>query len=206
MDTTRRVYKTHLEFDNIYRDVVNRTMLAEPTLKMIYELAIAAELIVGDVAEAGVWAGGCSYLLASTMRTKEIHLLDSWEGLPRLDNVDISCYGAEFMPPGWGRCNPPYGYMKKFGDRIKFHKGWFHDTLNGISDKKFCLVHIDCDRYASVKECAEFFYPRMEKGGIIIFDDYTFIGTPGAIKAVDEFMKDKTFNTYFNGDGMVLVC
>jgi hypothetical protein len=37
----------------------------------------------------------------------------------------------------------------------------------------------------------EFFYPRMEKGGIILFDEYNDPPWIGCNKAIDEFLEDK---------------
>ena len=47
------------------------------------------------------------------------------------------------------------------------------------------------DIYKSVIDCCEFIYPRLLKGGVLIFDDYGFRSCPGAKKAVDYFFRDK---------------
>jgi hypothetical protein len=36
-----------------------------------------------------------------------------------------------------------------------------------------------------------FFYPRMNSGGLMLFDDYGFATCPGARRAIDEFFADK---------------
>ena len=40
-------------------------------------------------------------------------------------------------------------------------------------------------------ECLDYIYPRLTKGGCIVFDDYDAKAWPGAKKAVDEFFFDK---------------
>jgi len=40
-------------------------------------------------------------------------------------------------------------------------------------------------------DCCDFFYKRLARGGIIIFDDYGYITCPGAKKAIDEFFSGK---------------
>lgn len=52
-------------------------------------------------------------------------------------------------------------------------------------------MHLDCDLYGSYKECLEFFYPRMNLGAIVLFDEYNDPPWPCCNQAVDEFLGDK---------------
>ena len=74
---------------------------------------------------------------------------------------------------------------------MHFHKGFFPDTAGPVADNKFCLVHVDVDIYQSVRDCLEFFYPRLVSGGFMVFDDYEGKNCPGVRKAIDEFLVDK---------------
>lgn len=56
--------------------------------------------------------------------------------------------------------------------------------------KKFCFVHLDVDLYKSTKDCLEFFYPRMVRGGIILTHDYNYV-FKGVKKAYNEFFANK---------------
>jgi hypothetical protein len=58
-----------------------------------------------------------------------------------------------------------------------------------VKDRQFSLVNFDVDTYESTKKCLEFFYPRMNPGGVILSHDY--ITAPGVQKAFDEFFVDK---------------
>lgn len=49
------------------------------------------------------------------------------------------------------------------------------------------FAHIDVDLYASVLDCCRFIYPRLVRGGFMVFDDYGFPTCPGARKAVDDY-------------------
>jgi O-methyltransferase len=51
---------------------------------------------------------------------------------------------------------------------------------------------VDADLYTSVRECCEFFWPRMVNGGVVVFDDYGFSNCPGAKKAIDEYFAKTT--------------
>jgi hypothetical protein len=82
---------------------------------------------------------------------------------------------------------------------VKVFKGVFpSDTSHHIEDRLFKFVHLDVDNYQPYKESLEFFYNRMVKGGIILFDDYDCGCCPGANKAVDEFFSDKPENIQKN--------
>ena len=67
-------------------------------------------------------------------------------------------------------------------------KGWIPAQFPEIADKRFCFVHIDVQLYEPTRHSIEFFYPRMNPGGIIVCDDYGFSICPGARRALDEFM------------------
>lgn len=178
-------YSLHKPFEGIAEAVKGKTMLCEGKLRFLYELAIITDILPGDIAEAGVWEGGACYLLAS-VSSKTIHALDSWVGLPaalsydRVDNFE--------MGEGWGACKVPVEFLSEFGSQVVFHHGLFSNTLPGLAPCVFSLVHVDVDRYDSTKECIEFFWPRVVPGGFIIFDDYGFWGTPGATKAINEYI------------------
>ena len=74
---------------------------------------------------------------------------------------------------------------------ITFLPGLFSDNFQHIEGEQFCFSHVDSDLYASVKECCEFLYPRVVRGGILLFDDYGFADCPGAKLAIDQFFANK---------------
>lgn len=59
---------------------------------------------------------------------------------------------------------------------------------------KISLLNLDTDIYEPAVTMLENLYSRIEKGGVLILDDY---GTsPGETKAVDEYFKDKNIRIY----------
>jgi len=66
-------------------------------------------------------------------------------------------------------------------------------------------VHIDVDIYQSVKDCCEFFYPRLHAGGVMLFDDYGKWTCPGAKLAVDEFFATKPEKRFYFPSGQCFV-
>lgn len=53
---------------------------------------------------------------------------------------------------------------------------------------KISLLHIDVDIYEPTACIIEYLWPKVVKGGIVIFDDYGIF--PGATKAIDDYFVD----------------
>ena len=54
---------------------------------------------------------------------------------------------------------------------------------------KISLLNLDTDIYEPAVTILEYLYPKIERGGILILDDYGVF--PGETKAVDEYFKNK---------------
>jgi len=72
------------------------------------------------------------------------------------------------------------------GERLRFHRGWFHETFPRVNIPEISLLHIDPDFYEPVRLCLERWYPHVSPGGFIQIDDYAAF--QGCRRAVDEFL------------------
>ena len=143
--------------------------------------------ISGDIAEVGVYNGGSARLICEAKGNKALYLFDTFEGLPDLCELDDP---KEFHKGQYlGSLESVKVCLSKYSD-VHFHKGIFPLTAETIKNKRFSFVNLDADLYKSTLSCLEFFYPRMNIGGVIISHDY--ISVPGVRKAFDEFFKEKT--------------
>lgn len=61
---------------------------------------------------------------------------------------------------------------------------------------RFKIVFLDAGMYEVVKACLPHFWNRLNKGGILILDQYNFEVAPGETQAVTEFLKDKEVRTF----------
>ena len=80
--------------------------------------------------------------------------------------------------------------------KIRLIKG---DVLKTLDKKEnlpssISLLRLDTDFYESTKKELEVLYPLLNKGGILIIDDYGH--WKGCRKAVDEYLKIKTSTFY----------
>ena len=158
-----------------------------PEMYHIYMAVKETKKISGDIAEVGVYKGGSARIISHAKGDKTLHLFDTFEGLPAPSHEKDN-YGK--YPQG--RFISAYDEVKSSLSsypHVYIYKGLFPETANPIRDKKFSFVHLDVDIYQSTIQCLEFFYPRMNPGGIIISHDY--LTAKGVKMAFEEFFDKK---------------
>ncbi|MBN1384112.1 MAG: class I SAM-dependent methyltransferase [Elusimicrobia bacterium] len=191
------------QFNDLMKQLAGYTVVDKSRCFMIYQYARHAKNLSGDIAEVGVYKGGTARLLAKTLEKtgKTIHLFDTFSGMPQTDpDKDIHKKG-DFNDASLEN-------VKKYlydCNNISFYKGLFPDTAKPAESITFSMVHIDVDIYKSITDCCNFFYQRMVKGGIMIFDDYGILSCPGAKTGVDDFFSDKPENPCYLPTGQCTV-
>ena len=150
----------------------------------LYRCALNTKKIPGDIAEVGTFMGASAKILCEAESVRNIHLFDTFRGLPETSEVD-SKYSI-------GDYTGSYEFVQKLlkpYKNVSIYKGFFPKSGELVKDKQFSLVNLDVDIYESTLSSLQFFYPRMSQGGIIISHDYNF--AEGVKKAFDEFFADK---------------
>lgn len=159
---------------------------------MVRQLLRLIDGVPGDTAECGVFEGAGSYLIcqanaASSNFKRSHHIFDSFEGLSAPDATD----GAYWQQGDMSRGEDIVRQNLAEFDACEFHKGWIPDRFIDVAERRFAFVHVDVDLYQPTFDSLQFFYTRMNPGGIILCDDYGFTTCPGATKAVNEQLADK---------------
>ena len=144
------------------------------------------EKISGDIAEVGCFKGGSTKIICEAKGNRTLHVFDTFEGLPDLSSEDNKkrFYAGQY----YSLFENVKNYLKKY-QNIHFYKGLFPSTAEAVNNNRFSFVHLDVDLYEATLAGLRFFYPRMNKGGVIISHDY--IEVQGVKKAFDEFFADK---------------
>ncbi len=166
---------------------------------------IREKSVEGECAEAGVYKGEFAKYINKFLPDKKLYLFDTFEGFNnnRLkENVDkvwkasmdgYAAYkGSYFVNDS---IEEVLSKMKN-KDNCIIKKGFFPETAKGL-DENFCFVSLDMDIYQSTYDGLAFFWPKLEKGGVIMIHDYNNYRCPGVKKAVDE---------YCNVNGISFVC
>ncbi len=159
----------------------------------------------GETAEAGCLFGLSSFLMCGYERLKDPsfsgkghHIFDSFVGLSTPTREDIqkdieNPYINKLLKrkeKGKHRHRSFLEITKKtlseFPD-IQYNIGWIPEVFKNLPDREYRFVHVDVDLYEPTYASFEYFYPRLIKGGVIVCDDYGFVGWPGAKAAVDKY-------------------
>jgi O-methyltransferase len=145
----------------------------------------------GEVAECGVYKGGTAKILAELVPDRPLHLFDTFCGMPDTDAGKDLHKAGDFADTTMESVR---AYLSGHPN-VNCVAGLIPQSLDIVRRSEFSFVHIDLDIYSSIKAACEFFYPRVERGGILLFDDYGYPSCPGARAAVDEFFADKPETT-----------
>lgn len=130
----------------------------------------------GDVVECGIGKATSAQILALLINNenkgRKFWGFDSFEGFPDPTSEDIS-----FRNPKrgeWKKMSRDDMYEvlsncrlgKDFIDsKIKIAKGFFSETLPNCNVGNIALLHLDVDLYKSYRDCLEYLFPRVTRGG-----------------------------------------
>lgn len=152
---------------------------------LVMSLARSMARLPGRFAEVGVYQGVTAKLIASVKGDRELHLFDTFEGLPPASDKDA---GVHRLAQYACSLESVAKYLAGH-DRIYFHKGLFPESTREVEESQYAFVHFDVDLYEGTLACLEYFYPRMTPGGVMISHDYGLLA--GVQRAFQEFMADK---------------
>jgi hypothetical protein len=159
---------------------------------------------IGDYLEFGVFNGSSMssmYLTAKKLGFNSMRFFgfDAFEGLPKgAENEDDSVWKKGFYACSFEKMQECLKRKNINPKDINWVKGWYKDTLNDKTIKKFNLkkigmVFIDCDTYSSSKAALDFIGPLLTEESILCFDDWKLndldIKGMGEYKSFNEFLE-----------------
>jgi O-methyltransferase len=170
----------------LIRKVFSETdmLLLQDEAYQILSCTRATSKVPGDIAEVGVYRGGSARLMCEARGNRSLYLFDTFEGLPTTNRLD-SRFGAKQYAASFEKVQH---YLAAFPD-VNIYKGLFPATSDPIENKRFSFVHLDVDLYQPTLDSLEFFYPRLNVGGMFLIHDYLW--AEGVRKAVQEFFMSR---------------
>jgi len=162
----------------------------------------------GAMVECGVWRGGSVLaivlqLLELGVDDRDIYLYDTFEGMTQPGEKDTSAF-EEAALDTWAREGEQAwdglfnaeifnetavrrllldtGYPE---ERLHFVRGPVEETIPHTVPAEISLLRLDTDWYESTRHELVHLYPRLQRGGVLIIDDYGH--WEGARAAVDEY-------------------
>lgn len=173
--------------------------------------------IDGDIVECGVWKGGSMMVAAKKLmirntKSRNIVLFDTFDGMsdPSSEDISYDNYRAKELLSSSQKNNPnsiwcyaPIEEVKenlyKTGytrEKIHFIKGKVEETLQNNVPDKIALLRLDTDWYESTYMEMKILYPRLQRGGILIVDDYGHWS--GAKKAIDQYVQENKLKLFLS--------
>jgi O-methyltransferase len=168
---------------------------------------VAGNDIPGAIVECGVWKGGSMMAVALTLlalgkQDRDLHLFDTFEGMPEPSELDISHEGTaattdfektRISDDSSEWCRAPLDLVQQAvrstgydPSRIHLVKGKVEDTIPDAAPGQIALLRLDTDWYESTRHELEHLFPRLSTGGVIVIDDYGH--WQGARQATDEYL------------------
>lgn len=68
-------------------------------------------------------------------------------------------------------------------------QGFVPDVLKNIPKAPIAFVHLDMNNVTPERAAIEYFWPLMDRGGIVLLDDYAFIGYNLTKQGMDDFAR-----------------
>lgn len=188
----------------------NLTYLSKSKLaNIVYAInRLRRKNVKGIYIEAGCALGGSTILISKKKDVEtEFYVFDVFGMIPPPSEEDTSDVHDRYRTIVEGKSRGLggdlyYGYQKNLYQTVKSNlesfdiqldeenveliKGKVQDTMD--IGEPVAFAHIDVDWYEPVKTCLEQIWPRLEKGGVIILDDYHDWG--GCRKAADEYFRE----------------
>ncbi|MBR2795645.1 class I SAM-dependent methyltransferase [Candidatus Saccharibacteria bacterium] len=171
--------------------------VSEAETERIIDLAKKCLEVNGDFVELGCYKGDTSLLLEDVLRDsgKKLWIYDSFEGLPEKGVEDESELGRDFQKGVLGvtkrevkerflRAGLPVPVIKK---------AWFSELKDDDLPKEIVFAFLDGDLYESIKDSLRLVGDRVVPGGVILVHDYNNPALPGVARAVDEWMRGRTW-------------
>jgi hypothetical protein len=204
---------------NIFKKVQPYTMTSAERIYALIEAVnyITKHNVEGAIVECGVWKGGSMLAVAETLHNqqsseRELYLYDTYEGMPAPTEHDKDFTGkdaGDILNKNHNKeenlvwAYSPLDTVQKTlslsaynKEKIKYIVGKVEDTIPADIPEKIALLRLDTDWYESTKHELIHLFPRLQKGGVIIIDDYGF--WKGARKAVDEYFAENNIQILLN--------
>lgn len=156
--------------------------------------------VPGHIVELGCFAGETAgqmrrLLDATGQQGRELHVYDSWEGVPAPTPEDVP---ADPRIGGFtkgtcvcARANFEAHFAHEGLPLPHVHSGWFGQISDEEYPSPIAFAFFDGDMYSSIMDSFVKVYPKLSVGGRVVIDDYEWEVLPGVKTACQNFLQDK---------------
>ncbi|MFW6338367.1 MAG: TylF/MycF/NovP-related O-methyltransferase [Alkalispirochaetaceae bacterium] len=155
----------------------------------LWHLISQLSSVPGDLVEVGLWRGGSAGLMGLAIDKfrleRHLWLADTFAGVVKAGPRDDYYKGGEHADTSLEIVQGFLNNLRLTGFTVL--SGVFpEETAHLVECDAIALCHIDVDVYRSAKDVADWVWPRMPVGGILVYDDYGFYGCEGVTAFVNE--------------------
>jgi O-methyltransferase len=197
------------QFQSVFAAIRDNTLVDRYRCYELWQLIEeAAKLERGDLIEVGVWRGGTGALIAKKCRPAGIDdtvfLCDTFHGVVKAGSHDTAYQGGEHADTSKAAVEALCAQLAL--ENVCILEGIFPDQSGHlVEDHQFRFCHIDVDVYESAKGVAEWVWPRLVPGGILVYDDYGFYSCSGITRFVNEERSKSDRLVFHNLNGHAVV-
>lgn len=196
------------EFNAALEFVRHNTMVDHYRLYELWQLAGQTVDLKGDILEVGVWRGGSGCLMAKRLQllhaSKTVFLCDTFAGVVKTGQRDTVYRDGEHSDTSTDFVSALAADLNL--SNVEMLVGIFpDDTGHQVEDRQFSICHIDVDVYQSAADILDWVWPRLTRGGIVVYDDYGFDRCGGITRHVNERAGRPGSMTIHNLNGHAIV-
>jgi len=192
----------------------SNTMHAEWRAYVTTWVANHVKYLKGDYVECGCWTGiaasfAATYINFKDMKHKTFYLFDTFEGividrLTEVERMNKEIYLSKNKRLYYDFFEITKKNLKDF-DNIKLIKGIVPDILSSVTIEKVCYLYIDMNAAHPEVKALEYFWEKLVLGGVVVLDDYAFVGHQEQKKAFDLLSKKLDFSVLALPTGQGLI-
>jgi O-methyltransferase len=162
--------------------------------------------VPGDFVECGVWRGFCSAVLVDYLEfdtvAKKFYLYDTFAGIP--EEFDTEKHNAPVMaePRLYERvCERFAAYPN-----VCVVRGVVPYSFDQAAPEKIAFLHLDMNSSRSEIAALDVLFDRVSAGGLIVFDDFGWMGYQAQHVAEQRFMEQRgyTILEMASGQGLLI--
>jgi Macrocin-O-methyltransferase (TylF) len=184
-------------FQRAYQVAVDATHPVYPDIRwrlhVLFWAASQVKKLPGDFIECGVWRGFLSRAVMEYVDfaslPKHFYLMDTYRGLvPEYISQAEKQHGIDQI-----HYDDTYEAVKAtFKDfpNVNIVQGPIPETLPLVNTDQVCYLHIDMNNVKPEIAAAEYFWPKIVSGGVMILDDYGFMSHIEQKRAFDQFAQE----------------
>jgi O-methyltransferase len=177
------------EFMRVFESITSHSLVDRYRCFELWSLMGQSARLGGDILEVGVWRGGTGCLLATRAAMMQpgatTFLCDTFKGVAKAGPADPRYRGGEHADTSAATVRE---LATRLGlSNVEILEGVFPDeTAQALVDRQFSFCHVDVDVYESARGVIDWVWPRLKTGGVVVYDDYGFLGCEGVTTLVNQ--------------------